>query len=78
MVTSTTLLTWRYSFASNGDVELRHGGLPQVNDRGRLRGGQIVWQSGRTSSISGGGQSVTIDGARMTKTTGSCLAPGVG
>ncbi len=67
-----------YSFASNGDVELRHGGLPKVNDRGKLRGGQIAWQSGRTSSVSGAGESVTIDGAKMTKIRGSCLAPGVG
>jgi len=66
-----------YTFNSDRTVELRHGGLPDVNDTGNYQGdasrGQIDWDSGRTSTVvAQGGGSLLINGLKVTRID-SCL-----
>ena len=66
-----------YTFYPDRTVELRHGGLPEVNDTGDYQGdasrGQIDWVSGRTSSVVAQGDvSLLIDGLKVTATQKPC------
>jgi hypothetical protein len=67
-----------YTFYESGDVELRHGGLPDVNDSGYFSSedglnGEIEWTSGRVaSSVASDGTSYRIDGAQGSVIS-SCL-----
>ena len=65
-----------YTFYPDRTVELRHGGLPEVNDTGDYQGdasrGQIDWVSGRTSSVAQGDGSLLIDGLKVTATQKPC------
>jgi hypothetical protein len=64
-----------YSFAPNGEVELRHSGRPQVNLTGVYRDGQIFWNSEKVpSKVIGNGNEIRIDNAPMVKIH-SCLNP---
>ncbi len=66
-----------YSIARDGRVELRHGGLPRVDDTGRYRNGQITWNSGRApSQVRGSGEVISINGQRFDKIL-SCVDPAV-
>lgn len=51
---SPELSTECYTFYPNGEVELRHSGLPKVNDVGQYSGddsgGEIIWESGRVAA----------------------------
>src|SRR5215203_6609924 len=61
-----------YSFYSNHTVELRHNGLPTVNETGTYQGdatgGKIVWNSGKVPSsvVAQGDGSLKIDGLTVT------------
>ena len=55
-----------YTIYPAGEVDLRHGGLPDVNDSGYLSNGEIEWTSGRVSSVYTDGTTYTIDGLRGT------------
>jgi hypothetical protein len=66
-----------YTFYPNRTVELRHGGLPAVNDTGNYqgdaKGGQIRWNSGRVSSVVAQGDgSLLINGLRVTPIKKHC------
>ena len=66
-----------YTFYPDQTVELRHGGLPDVNDTGNYQGdasrGQIDWVSGRTSSVVAQGDgSLLIDGLKVTPIQKPC------
>jgi hypothetical protein len=64
-----TMSTECYSFARNGQVELRHSGLPQVNERGVYRNGKIFWENDQIipATVSGAGQKIRINGVDFTK-----------
>jgi Ca2+-binding RTX toxin-like protein len=66
-----------YTFYPDRTVELRHGGLPDVNDTGDYQGdasrGQIDWDSGRMSSVVAQGDgSLLIDGLKVTAIQKPC------
>jgi hypothetical protein len=65
-----------YTFYSNGTVELRHNGAAAPTDSGSYRGdasgGEIVWNSGRTSYVVGGGGSLHINDLQV-EPVESCL-----
>jgi hypothetical protein len=69
-----------YSFYSDRTVELRHNGLPTVNETGIYKGdassGEIVWNSGKVPSsvVAQGDGSLKIDGLTVTRIV-SCLSP---
>lgn len=68
-----------YSFYSDGTVELRHGSsnFNQVNDVGYVygdeNGGQIDWDSGRSSTYEWNGSEYRLDGA-LGSIINSCTA----
>ena len=53
-----------YTFHEDGRVELRHGGVPTVNDVGAYSpdSGTVAWQSQRTSTVELNPGGVAIDG----------------
>jgi len=66
-----------YTFYPNRTVELRHGGLPAVNDTGYYKGdatgGQISWNSGRVSSVVAQSDgSLIISGIKVTPIKQHC------
>jgi len=77
--TSGSLSIECYTFYPDRTVELRHNGAVAPTDRGRYggdaNGGQIVWNSGRVSSVVAQGDgSLLIDGLRVTPIEPGCRA----
>ena len=68
-----------YTFYPDRTVELRHNGASAPTDIGRYQGdangGEIVWKSGRVSSVVAQGDgSLLIDGLRVTPIEPGCRA----
>jgi hypothetical protein len=68
-----------YTFYPDRTVELRHNGASAPTDIGRYggdaNGGEIVWKSGRVSSVVAQGDgSLLIDGLRVTPIEPGCRA----
>ena len=77
--TSGSLSLECYTFYPDRTVELRHNGASAPTDRGRYggdaNGGEIVWLSGRVSSVVAQGDgSLLIDGLRVTPIEPGCRA----
>jgi hypothetical protein len=77
--TSGSLSIECYTFYPDRTVELRHNGASAPTDRGRYQGdangGEIVWLSGRVSSVVAQGDgSLLIDGLRVTPIEPGCRA----
>ena len=60
-----------YAFDSDGTVELRHNGTSTPDDsgiyRGDATGGQIAWDSGRTSTVVVEGNTFLINDLKDTQ-----------
>jgi hypothetical protein len=68
-----------YTFYPDRTVELRHNGASAPTDSGHYQGdangGEIVWNSGRVSSVVAQGDgSLLIDGLRVTPIEPGCRA----
>ena len=77
--TSGSLSLECYTFYPDRTVELRHNGAAAPTDRGRYggdaNGGEIVWNSGRVSSVVAQGDgSLLINGLRVTPIEPGCRA----
>jgi len=68
-----------YSFHSDGTVELRHNGASTPDDRGTYRGdatgGQIAWDSGRTSTVVAEDETLLINDLKVTQVPTCTPAP---
>jgi hypothetical protein len=68
-----------YSFHSDGTVELRHNGASTPDDSGTYRGdatgGQIAWDSGRTSTVVVESETLLINDLKVTQVPTCTPAP---
>ncbi len=65
-----------YEFYSDGLVKQYHNGATSPTDIGTYINGQIIWQSGRYSSVGQSGNNLVINGTQASPSLGgSCIVP---